>query len=441
MTQTDADMHEERQPHPLSLIELLPTEVLVAILSAAPSTSDLHAFIRASPTVYQVFLSAKRAVLVSIVASELGPALRDAVASCLIAPAVGGTIAESERVIKEYEALPRGDGGWASARGLSTDETVVLVQASRRAQYLIDVFEASRRPELRVLHPDAAGPMTTSERRRLAAALFRHQTLVCIEHDNYGYSLSDEMAVVDNLSALFRPWELHQLADVHRFLGNMASLRDFSPSVQEASRDLDLLRSKVVAKRVSMAANPEVPVTGASAPWGVGLGGAQLIWGPDFLTAGPLPGRMRSAEKNEQYRREDAMPPLVAAEDDEGAPPFAWVDGHDGLNCQRWGNHVRRGVLSEGQDGTTYSQRRWMKQNLDLWRWLGFPFWDRGRVQLLKTGMPVWETGWLTVAPPSNEECEEFYDEVRKGKMIRHGSPRHIVDGYVQLFRDPRRPR
>ena len=48
---------------------------------------------------------------------------------------------------------------------------------------------------------------------------------------------------------------------------------------------------------------------------------------------------------------------------------------------------------------------------------------------------------YWTLHANNNEECEEFYDEVRKGKMIRHGSPRHIVDGYVQLFRDPRRPR
>jgi hypothetical protein len=39
----------------------------------------------------------------------------------LIAPAAQASIAECERVVKEYEALPRGGRGRASARGLSAD--------------------------------------------------------------------------------------------------------------------------------------------------------------------------------------------------------------------------------------------------------------------------------------------------------------------------------
>ena len=43
-----------------------------------------------------------------------------------------------------------------------------------------------------------------------------------------------------------------------------------------------------------------------------------------------------------------AMPRLVPANDDDHdgatAPPFAWVDGHNGLDCQRWGDNVRRKV-------------------------------------------------------------------------------------------------
>jgi hypothetical protein len=443
MTQTNADVRKEQQPRKPAPIESLPVEVLVTILSAAPSASDLHALIRASPIVYQTFLSAKRTVLVSIVAAELGPALRDAVAACLIAPAAQASIAECERVVKEYEALPRGGRGRASARGLSADAAVELVQANRSAQYLIDEFEASRRPELREVHADGAGPMTTSERRRFAAALFRHQTLSRIEH---GYALPDEIALVDGFFALFRPWELHQLADANGFLADILSrvtpgphLRPSGPENerrrQEASRDLGLLRRLVVAERARVAADRGVPFTVASAPWAVlRTEGMKLFPRLDFLIGGPLPGwtpralrpfgpqairrelRRLKGHRDELYRREDVMPPLVPAEDDEEeAPPFAWVDGHDGLNCQRWGDQVRRKPLPEGQDLMTCAQSDWMQHNVGLWRWLGFPFWDRGRVQVLKTGMPVCETGWLTVTPPSDEECENFYRKVRMG--------------------------
>ena len=48
--------------------------------------------------------------------------------------------------------------------------------------------------------------------------------------------------------------------------------------------------------------------------------------------------------------REDAMPRLVPANDDNHdaaiVPPFTWVDGHNGLDCQRWGDKVRRKMVA-----------------------------------------------------------------------------------------------
>jgi hypothetical protein len=109
--------------------------------------------------------------------------------------------------------------------------------------------------------------------------------------------------------------------------------------------------------------------------------------------------------RDELYRREDTMPLLVPA-DDAAAPPFGWVDAHGGLNCQRWGSHVRREVLPKGREDTTGRQRIWMRQKLENWRWLGFAFWDQTRVELLKTRLLVYNTGWLTIAPPPDGECD-----------------------------------
>jgi hypothetical protein len=112
----------------------------------------------------------------------------------------------------------------------------------------------------------------------------------------------------------------------------------------------------------------------------------------------------RRGLRDELYRREDAMPRLVPTEDDDVAPPFAWVDAHGGLDCQRWGDQVCREVLREEQENITARQRSWISENLDKWRWLGFVVWDRARVELLKTQMPVYGTGWLKAAPPPDEE-------------------------------------
>jgi hypothetical protein len=109
------------------------------------------------------------------------------------------------------------------------------------------------------------------------------------------------------------------------------------------------------------------------------------------------------------------MPALVHADDegdDDAGPPFAWVDAQGGLDCQRWGVQVRREVLQEGQDDTTARQRIWIREYLDQWRWLGFVFWDQTRVEVLKTRMPVYEKGWLTTAPPSDEELRELRQKV-----------------------------
>jgi hypothetical protein len=426
--------------------------VLVAILSAARSTTDLHALIRASPAVYKVFRSAKRALLVSIVTRDLGPALRDAVAATLITPLKTRCSEESERVIQQYEALLRSDGRGA-ARGLPYDAAVALVRVNRSVQFLVDEYAVSRLPELRKIHPDAAGPLTANERQRLAQAMLRHQVTTRINFDD---CRPHGIALIDKFFSLFRPWESHQLVDAHCFMNNMLwhafrycerrhELRLFEPSLlvvpptpleiekDTAQRDLGALHRKLVTERDRVAADPGVVAEAEwfprSKPPGM-IVRAHCKW----LAAGPLPTQVWDDRvtkeqywRDELYWREDAMPPLVPADNDDNddataAPPFAWVDGHGGLDCQRWGENVRRAVVPTGQD-TTVRQRIWMQEKLEKWRWLGFVFWDRARIELLKTRLPVYVTGWLTVAPPPDAECD-------LPEMVR-GPPRRRVVRYV----------
>jgi hypothetical protein len=445
MAQPGGDISQERSL-PTRTLEALPTEVLVAILSAARSPADLYAFIQASPRLYQVFKPVKQTVLLNIVHNDLGTALRDAVAAVLLT-LPGETlqlatyVENVAEIIRRYEELPRGGAGLAAARGLPWEVVIELIRLNRTVQFLMDEFAASRLPELRKIDPDAAGPLTGTERRRLSRALLRHQVVAHIE---YGYfrlrlkaHLPPEMAIMHRFVAHFRPWETQQLADVHSFVSDTVWCTSPSPLVLDTSpnmsprirrlqvergrtlRDLRKLHRDLVREQAARAtATSPIPVpirTGTS--WMV----MSATYG--FLGAGPLPAeeghRYRVAGefrglRDELYRREDALPPLVHDEHDDSSPPFAWVDAHGGLDCQRWGCHVRREVASdsEGNEDTTARQRIWMRETLEKWRWLGFVFWDRARVERLKTRMPGYETGWLKVAPPSEEWLTEYYNKL-----------------------------
>jgi hypothetical protein len=355
--------------------------VLVAILSAARSTIDLDALIRASPRLYHVFVSAKREVLLSIVVTDLGPALRDAVAALFITPtklhypgdyedAKYLYLEKCERVIRRYQALPHGDRGLASANALPTDAVLALLRLNRSVQYFVDEFAESRLPEIYKKHPDASGPLTASERRRLARALLRHQVLARIEYGGCllrveaGEYLPRETTMMHRFLGLFRPWETEQLAEVHAFLNVMAwrafpsgrglgwtresdqPMTEWERKRNAAIYDLGDLHRGLVVEPARAAAVVTTPGPSRSRPRSASSMG--LLARFQFLRAGPLPAQGGGSYyvasecrglRDELYQREDAMPALVHA-DDEGDD-----DAGPALRC------LRRGCLSTRQDG------------------------------------------------------------------------------------------
>lgn len=418
------------------LLESLPSEVLMELMAALCSMADLRALISASPTFFRLFRSAKKEVLVNMVAWDLGAGLRDCIAATLITPnrLTYGDVeyaAKCRRVLDRYAALPGRDGGILAARGLSADEALALVWTNRSVQFFVDEYHASKVADLRRIHPDAAYPLTAGERRRIGQALLRHQVLARIQA---GDALPAPAAVLRGFFALFRPWEMQQLADIHGFVCEMvweahrycheertAGFRAGrrKTTLDAALCDLAALHKKLLEERARLAADPglvertpEVPF-----PFELEMAGHRTVSGRyGFLGAGPLPrqvGADRVAEehqglRDDLYQREDEMPPLVFNRGDDlndAAPPFGWVDAHGGLNCQRWGRYVWREVIPAGQATTTGHQRDWMKYQLRRWRWCGFAFWDRARVELLKSRLPEYYTGFLASAPPPDTKC------------------------------------
>jgi hypothetical protein len=59
-------------------------------------------------------------------------------------------------------------------------------------------------------------------------------------------------------------------------------------------------------------------------------------------------------------------------EDFAERPPFAWIDARNGWSSNRWGSSLA-GTSPAVLD---YSL---IQVDVDLWRWLGYVFWDRGR--------------------------------------------------------------
>ncbi|VUC35249.1 unnamed protein product [Clonostachys rosea] len=416
-------------------LEALPADVLLAILSSAHDTVDLYSVVRSSRVVYDVFRSAKRTVLISILARDLGTSgLQSAIAATLITLQTirhrAGHEEDENIAIKLFESLLHGDCGLSLARGLSEAEFARLVGVNRSVQFVVDEYAATRLPRLREIHSDAARPLNSRERQRLALAFLRHQVLASIHSTS---TLTAGTVVYQQFSTLFQPWEIQQIADAHSFLRVMASFvfpsceripRSLSrvyitgrewwsdADEQEAMSDLNVMRARFLQKcghktvadlemeqsiseREREARHNMMPVSYS------------------FLAAGPMPDQISSSQVvaqylslQEIYQREDALPGLFAAEDDgDGGQsvPFAWIDGHRGIDCQRWGRHLFRKAVPPGQESLTALQTNWTRLIVRQWRWLGFMFWDRERVELLKSKLPEYATGWLTRPPPSDD--------------------------------------
>ena len=431
-----------------SLLESLPTEVLLPILGSAESTIDLLSLVCASRRLHDVFELSKEAVLLSVLTRSLGPVLQDLIAATVIVPGkvhfpMPKFFEDAERIIHEYEQLLHGDLSSAYENSLPTKKDVyALVRTYRSVQFLIDDFAASRLSDLRQIHPAAAGPFSLYERRRFAQALLRHhvlEPLVRAHQTNNPWEPS-RIAVVRNFSALFRPWEVHQLSDANAFVASMVSravppgraMPDDYPPLQQtpSAREKEAVRSSLDL----LSRKLRDPVLADESRRRVRQSGSKyVVFGGQcaFLNAGPLPAPGGSdfvlpedrGQRDELYRREDGLPPLAYPANDANVeyPPFAWVDAHDGLDCQRWGRHLLREILPAGQEDTTPRQRVWAREQLARWRWLGFFFWDRSRVELLKTRLPEYHTGWLAGPLPPDGSCVIEADTPRVSRRSVRG--------------------
>ena len=399
--------------------EELPTDALVAVLSALDSYTDLHQVIHASPLIYKNFLSAKRTVLLSIVKKDLGPVIRDAVALSLTEKLDywEGYHVEANRAIQQYKHLPIGSN---SLKCVDINNVISIVQINRTMRFFVDLFVSIRQSVLKDIH--AAWSISTFERQRIAQALIRHQILMRI-HPKQNSAFPKEENLRQNFFSLFTSWEMEQLAEAHEFVYNICSslfqrereLNDGIFFLQKKKHilypwiwDLAKLRQEVVSR---CAADPgmaeeisaclkteENRLTGCFADFLSASHGFPNRVTPYPTPTIPLWFGTREAQmieaREELYRREQEMPVLIAGKLATD-PPYGWVDALDGLNCCRWG----KDLLPCPLPNTIIDREFDVDTKFSRWRWMGFMFWDKEHIETLKTHTAEFSrylTGWLT---------------------------------------------
>jgi hypothetical protein len=407
----------------------LPAEILVVILSAATSTSDVLSLICASSTSYKAFVPAKRIVFSNILAKELGSAVRDALAIVLFFPGQISNIEAALQAVQQYADLPIPDLR-SEQGGVSYEQILQIAFWARIVQDLVDNYAAFRLPELRKVHSDAAGPLTAMERRRIARAILRHQILARMHDFGHGTAgmVYRREHVANRLFSMWPPWEMQQLADVSGHIVTMATfavqylLRGTGPPARVALRvpereesvhDLGILHKRLTA------AVAEAAIVPYGSPAVKPSEDIEMHVGQYFLAL-TWTGRLRRGASDtvtedrrpmcyevlqELYEIENAAARLVFAQESDhhdGSAPFAWVDGHGGIDCQRWSDYVHRKVLPEEH---SLVEPAYIRQTTGQWRWMGFVFWDRPRVEMLKSRLSFPATGWFISPPPSRRKC------------------------------------
>lgn len=221
----------------------LNSDVLIRILSAFDSFSDLASVIRASPASLHAFLSAKAAVLLHVASNILEPATRDAALLAQISQLERSSHEEFQRVVDEavldYRAHLRvATAPWVPM--LDADTAVALSHVTRLAQFFVNLFvyfyfryfahelDAAKENAYLPLQPC----LSRTEHGRITQVILQRQLFVYIHGGKYPRPL-DYSRFVRTVLSLFHIWELERISDMDHFLGQLlVSLADYQMSDQ-----------------------------------------------------------------------------------------------------------------------------------------------------------------------------------------------------------------
>jgi hypothetical protein len=484
--------------HLRSPLESLNTNVLIHILSATESLSDLHAFIHASPIFYQAFLTSKCTILLAVGGvGQLGPVLPDAImlSHTIMTRSWGDwddwgeedprrlrqqrgvkipTREEwfDEKVSTYRSLLTLGSESVTVVRRttafLPDEATVIcLVRVLRSVEFFVNLYATTRLEYFRrrglVELPQCTADLTLSERRSLMRAFIRRQIVSNLLYQRSGIARELGEDLFDaRTSTLFVNWEMEQISQADMFIYQVA----------EALRRCEKLDDGgLLTKGREQAATSQYQMdlrTGRRS----GGGAVEAIPRPreEYLATLSqnllaLHDKMREATRLDQGLMERILsfPSLFSPADEEvsgnsflrashsyrlgrsprqprGTPalpatseppptsrlgcPAAWKEAIGPWRALGWGKDLLPGTKP---DDMQEEEWRDLQQKFKLWRWAGFMFFDKDRVEALKSaGILDAADGWL------GRYSEEIRDQLVRSLPVWPGGDRNVVG--IQLL-------
>ena len=397
-------------------LETLPSEISIAIMSIVDSPDDLSSLIRASPIIYHRFASARQSILAGQLVSSLGPAIKDAVicsSSRKLIPVEQPTIAVE--TVRRYRQGPSDESQWGI--GLDMDLVVRMIRLNRAVQYFVAFYGDLRFRHLEGSGVDCTWPMSASERHRIARGLLRYQIIV----DLNCWRARPDPAIRDLFYGgplgLFEPWEMEQISLAHQLLyglcDGLVDCEKWEPDPDDEPRPADLEDSDderhwdrlEMTKRYNargyyykdffcslQALYRKMKAATASDSTLRDRLMRRLCIG---VVGGTIFGYLSTSEVPPQSS-EPVVPelkPTGYVGDSAAHPPWGWVDAFDGRGARSWGF----ALLGHWPSSVEYGIYEAVRTKYGLWRWLGFVFWDKNRIEAMKRSghLADYQTGWL----------------------------------------------
>ncbi|KAJ6780790.1 hypothetical protein PWT90_10329 [Aphanocladium album] len=380
-------------------LEVLPPELVAAILYQVTTVEALGALVRASPVAYDCFQAQKDDILKTVLFNKLGPVIRDAIFGfyqCSLDFSVSDNGATQERASLQYEHLLQ----TASPRELRVraSPSVVLdvINHVKAFSKIIDWITTPVLEEIKAVDAAAAGPVTHTERRRFMQGLFRYAALSRYHRDYRRSDFSVFIFYENPCLRMFRAWELQQISDTGCYLGNMvASLKAWQANDATQERDDDeddaidcafdpktnhIPDLTIFCRRVENVMAADAGFSAVSQERRI----KPHLEPISILQHDNLP--WYSADAREYAEKLESEANCLTDAGNVANPPFAWVDATAGAPWPEWGNWPVNVVIH---------------RRLLSWRWLGFMFWDRERVERLKQTehFAHFLTGWFAEDP------------------------------------------
>ncbi|KAL6885714.1 hypothetical protein GGI43DRAFT_418944 [Trichoderma evansii] len=398
----------------LCRLESLNTDILIAILSACNSFSDLASIIRASPILLHAFRSTKTAVLLHVVSNILGPATRDAAllaqTSRFDALTHEDLARKVDTVAQDYRARLRvASTPWVTT--IDANTVVALTHVTRLTQFFVDLFCYFRfryfahKLDLTQATPPQS-PLSRTEYSRIAQALLRRQLIVYFKGGKYSRP-RDWPRFIRTVFSLFHPWELEQISDIDHFLGQLlGSLANYQRRKRGLNDECSPVRwqfwdehyapelEEFAEKMKSVLDSDSSLLDRLCQEEGALSGRISAAYGLFNMFKGSHRYTTPSSSHNNQQSANDISATDFGQETSTISQPWAWKDALQGRKTYRWGCDLVKAPPPDRANQQDYEQA---KSALESWRWFGMVFWDRGRAEQLKQSSELnsCKSGWL----------------------------------------------